>query len=66
MNLSTKQKQTHRHRELSCGCQGGSGQRRDGLEVWGQQMQNTIYRMDKQEDLTVQHRELQSIFCDKP
>ena len=23
MNLSTKQKQTHRHRELTGGCQGG-------------------------------------------
>ena len=25
MNLSTKQKQTHRHREQICGCQGGGG-----------------------------------------
>ena len=23
VNLSTKQKQTHRHREQTCGCQGG-------------------------------------------
>ena len=23
MNLSTKQKRTHRHREQTCGCQGG-------------------------------------------
>ena len=23
MNLSTKEKQTHRNREQSCGCQGG-------------------------------------------
>ena len=23
MNLSTKQKQTHRYREQTCGCQGG-------------------------------------------
>ena len=23
MNLFTKQKQTHRHREQTCGCQGG-------------------------------------------
>ena len=28
MNLSTKQKQTHRHREQTCGCQGGG--------VWGE------------------------------
>ena len=26
MNLSTKQKQTHRHRKHICGCQGGGGQ----------------------------------------
>ena len=25
MNLSTKQKQTHRHGEQTCGCQGGRG-----------------------------------------
>ena len=25
MNLSAKQKQTHRHREETCGCQGGVG-----------------------------------------
>ena len=25
MNLSTKQKQTHRHREQTCGCQGSGG-----------------------------------------
>ena len=25
MNLSTKQKQTHEHREQTCGCQGGEG-----------------------------------------
>ena len=25
MNLPTKQKQTHRHREQTCGCQGGEG-----------------------------------------
>ena len=27
MNLSTKQKQTHRHREQTSGCQGGGGER---------------------------------------
>ena len=25
MNLSTKQKRTHRYREQTCGCQGGGG-----------------------------------------
>ena len=31
MNLPTKQKQTHRHREQTCGCQGGGWW---GREVW--------------------------------
>ena len=26
MNISTKHKQTHRHRELTRGCQGGGGE----------------------------------------
>ena len=30
MNLSTKWKQTHRHREQTCGCQGGE----DLGEAW--------------------------------
>ena len=37
MNLSTEQKQTHIHREQTCGCQGGrggSGMDRD-LEISG-------------------------------
>ena len=32
MNLSAKQKETHRHREQTCGCQGGRGEW-DGLGV---------------------------------
>ena len=34
MNLPTKQKQTHRRREQTCGCHGGGGER-DGRGVWG-------------------------------
>ena len=37
----------------------------DGLGIWGQQMQTIIYRMDKQQGPTVQHRERGSISCDK-
>ena len=66
MNLSMKQKQTHRHREQICGCQDVGGWERDGLGVWDQQMQTIMYRMDKQQSPTVQHRELYSISCDKP
>ena len=48
MNLSTKQKETHRNREQTCGCQGEEGQERKGLGDWDQQMKTIIYRMDKQ------------------
>ena len=32
MNLSTEQKQTHRHGKQSCGCQGGGEMGRGGLD----------------------------------
>ena len=35
MNLSTKQKQTHRHREQTCGCQRGGRRVMNELGVWG-------------------------------
>ena len=35
INLSTKQKQTHEHREQTCGCQGGGDWGRDGVRGWG-------------------------------
>ena len=44
----------------------GRGWERDGLGVWDQQMQTIMYRMDKQQGPTVEHRELYSISCDKP
>ena len=45
----------------TCGCQGGGGWKRKGLGVWDQQLQTIIYRIDKQQGPTVQHRELYSI-----
>ena len=66
MNLSMKQKQTHRYREQNCGCKGKGKWRRDKLGVWDQHMQTVIYRMDKYQGPTVQHRKLYSIFCNKP
>ena len=35
MNLATKQKQNHVHREQTGGCQGGGGWGRDGVGGWG-------------------------------
>ena len=37
-----------------------------GLGVWDSQMQITMYRMDEQQAPTAEHREVYSIFCDKP
>ena len=34
---------------------------RDKLGVWGQQIHTTVYKIDKQQGPTVQHRELYSI-----
>ena len=44
MNLSTKQKQTHRQREETCGSQGGAGRERGGLGVWGWEMQTVLLK----------------------
>ena len=43
MNLSIKQKQTHRHREQTYGCHEGEAAGRDGFGVWKKQMQGIIY-----------------------
>ena len=44
MNLSTRQKQTHRHREQTCGCQGeGCGGGMDlefGISRWNYYIYN--------------------------
>ena len=64
MNTSMKQKQTHRHREQTCGCQRGeqTGEERIvSLEL----ADANRYRMHKQGS-TTEHSELYSIPCDKP
>ena len=54
MYVSTKQKQTHRHIEQSCGSW-RRRQRRDGLRVWGKQIQTITYRVDKQQGDYIQY-----------
>ena len=49
MNLSKKQKQTHRQRKQAYGYQSGKGQGRDKAGVWDQQIQT----IDKQQGPTV-------------
>ena len=64
MNLFTKQKDSQTQKTtlwLPKGKDGG----RDKLGVWDQQIQITIYEIDKQQGPTVQHRELYSISCNK-
>ena len=65
MNLFTEQKQTHRHREQTCGCQQGGRSEWDGPGVWGQQGQTITFRMDKQQGPTVQHRDLYPVSWDR-
>ena len=43
----------------------GQGGGVDKLGVWDQQTHTTIYKIDKQQGPTVQHRELYSISCNK-
>ena len=64
INLFIKHKQTHKlENKLS------KGERelgRDKLGVWDQQKQTTMYKIDKQQRPTVQHKGLYSITCNKP
>ena len=53
MNLSMKQKQTHKHREYVVVAKREEEWRRNGLGIWGSQMQTITYRMDKQQGLTL-------------
>ena len=59
-----KQKQTHRYRKQTSGYQRGR-RGKDKLGVWDQQIQTTMYKIDKQQGPTVQHRELYSISWNK-
>ena len=65
MNLSMKQKQTHKENRLMV-AKGEAQQGKEGLGSWGWQMETSIYRIEKQQSPSVQHRELHSIPCDKP
>lgn len=63
MNLSLKQKQTHRENSLAVAIEEG-GVGRAGLGVWDYQTQTITYRMHQQGP-TIQHRELYLISCNK-
>ena len=63
--LSTKQKEALRHRG-PYGCQRRRGWGREGLGVWEEPMQPTVYRTDRQHSPTVWQGEPYLISCDKP
>ena len=65
MNLSMKQKQTHKENRLMV-AKGEAQEGKEGLGAWGQQMETSIYRIEKQQGPSVQHREQYSISCDRP
>ena len=65
MNLSMKQIQTHKENRLTV-AKGEAWQGKEGLGAWGQQMETSIYRTEKQQGPSVQNRELYSMPCDKP
>ena len=52
MNLCMKQKQTHRHKEQTCGCQGERAGEGMEWEFWGQQIQTIIHSQNKQQGHT--------------
>ena len=62
MDISTEKKQTHRHREQTCGCQGAGGWVMERLGVWDEQIHTTIHRIDKPQVPAVLQGELYSIF----
>ena len=66
INLSMKQKQTHRHGEQTSGCQGGGGVGDGRIGSLGLEVQTMTHRMAKQQDSIIKHREFYSISWDKP
>ena len=64
LKYGTNETDSQTQSEQTCGCQRG-GWKRDGLGNWGQQMQTVTFRMDKQQGLTEQHRELYPVSWDR-
>ena len=52
MNIFTKQKQTHQHKQQMYGHQRGGG-KRDKLGVWGRNIHTTIYKIGNQQGPTL-------------
>ena len=57
--------ETDSQRKQTLATKGEREWERDKLQVWNQQKETSIYKTDKQQGPTVQHKELFSIFCNK-
>ena len=54
----TKHKQAHIYREQTSPYQWGEGRREGQDRVWDWEVQTTMYKIDKQQECIVQHREV--------
>ena len=59
---TAKQKQTRRYRRQTSGYQWGDGSGEGQERVWDQEVQTTMYKIDKQQGYIVQHREIYPLF----
>ena len=64
MNIAMKQKQNHRAREQTCGCQGRGEVGEGMIGSLGLADANYYIRLDKQQGPIIQHIDLYSISCD--
>ena len=62
-NELTKQKETHRLREQTYGCQRGIMGGRESQGVWDRHVYTAIFKMDYQQGPPVQFTELYSMLC---
>ena len=62
MNLLAKQASSDIEKRLTVTKRQGWG---DELGVWGEQVHPTVYRIDRQQGLTIYHREVYSVSFDK-
>ena len=65
VNLSANQKQTHRHRNQTCGCQGVETWERGRVRGWGEQMQTGGQTVGRKQGPAAHHREPGSMSYDK-
>ena len=57
MNLFVKEKQICRHRKQTQSYQKGKGVGKGKLGVWDQQIYTNTFKIDKQQEFTVKHKE---------